>query len=290
MGCKNCNGIYYNNIEYETEIGIYPYSSIYDNEFDIIENKYNFLKYISLNDFIYYLYNSHLKKSYISEQYYNIKYNNYKDSFYKEEMSIEHFQNFLENRILTYPLLYQTTEDEKITEIFIEICLYIYRALKEKMNQYNKNQKIIKGYIIAIGFILCSCKNIQKIKILFNLFRNENILFYNEEFKNFLLCLFLISSYCMIYSRNKICNNYYQEIKGINFYSLKNFFDFNELNECYILVEYTLEKIFDFDLGKHLYYNDFKQLFNSDKESLGWILSSKGIRYQLKKINEDSKD
>ena len=301
MGCE-CSHVLYNKISNyiindENEIIIFPYSSIQDEKFYKIENKYNLFNKININDFLFSLQKYDIKNALIKDLYeneFNIEYN-YNNEFYKEKLNYNDFQCFLENKIINHNNLYiQCKNNEILTNIFKENFLFIYKSLNDKLNQYfnninnenNNNFIIYKGIIICIGFLFCKSSNINKINILFNLFKNkENLFEFSNELKIFLLSLFLISSYCLLYSINKLSENY-NEIKQIDKQTMKEFVNISELKDNINLINISLNEIFDNNINVNkINYNNFLIKFDSNKNSLGWILSTKGIRNKLETNN-----
>ena len=98
--CSNCiknNKNYARSAESEgeKEILLFSYKSKPDKEFQQLETKYNLLRDIDFQDYMYSLVqfdmeNATLKDDYSKE---NSKYN-FKDSFYKEPMSVDFFKVF----------------------------------------------------------------------------------------------------------------------------------------------------------------------------------------------------
>ena len=156
--------------------------------------------------------------------------------------------------------------------------------LKLRQKNNDKNPVVIKKKnLIPIGLIFCTCNNIEKIKLFFDLFKNDkNEFCKSEELNDFLLSDFLIASYCLISARNKIGKN------NENIEELKND-DLNKLVNCAELQEnLNLVKVFNDNFFKDkesFNWLEFKQKFEDKENGFGWIFSSKGIRRKLEGNN-----
>ena len=204
------------------------------------------------------------------------------DDFYQKEMSVEEFQSFIENKIFNLKDIKDLIGNNEATaSIFKQICIEIYKALEFKLRQKNndKNPIVIKKKnLIPIGLLFCNCNNIEKIKLFFDLFKNENEEFCkSDELDNFMLTDFLTGSYCLIDARNKIGKNFDtiselkrdELIKLINCAGLEN--------------NVNLVKVFNdnFFTKENLTWLEFKQKFEDKENGFGWIFSSQGIRRKL---------
>lgn len=278
-------------IEKENEIVLFAYTSKPDKEFLKLETKYNFFQDISFTDYLYSLTNFEMSNATIQDDYSNKpSCYNYKDSFYNESMSYEIFQSFLENKILKHPNLYaKAGNDELLTSKFKESYLYVYKSLESKLKQNDKNngledndERIKKSHCMIFGLLFCQSTNISKIRFLFDLFEDNNLLKPIEELKEFLLSMFIMSSYSMLYARNKLgINN--PDVPQLDKGIMKKILDTSELKDSVHLVDVAIQKIFG--NSSELTYESFKFLFNKDKDSLGWIISVKGIRHAIEENN-----
>ena len=132
--------------------------------------------------------------------------------------------------------------------------------------------------------MFCDCENIEKIKLFFDIFKNEDSKEFSksEEINDFLMTLILLGSYCIINTRNKI----FDEKKGIKKLEkdeLLNLYKICEYNNCQKLVEIFNETFFKIE---NYGWKDFKKQFEDIDNGFGWILSSKGIRRKLEEIEK----
>ena len=208
------------------------------------------------------------------------------DDFYQKKMSVKEFQSFIENKIFNLKDIKNLIENNKTTaSIFKQICIEIYNALELKLRQKNNDENPIvikKKNLIPLGLLFCNCNNIEKIKLFFDLFKNENEEFCKSyELDNFMLTDFLTGSYCLISARNKIGKNFdtIQELKRDELIKLVNC---AELKDNQNLVKVFNESFFT---KEKLTWLEFKQKFENKENGFGWIFSSQGIRRKLEEHN-----
>ena len=216
----------------------------------------------------------------------------YNDKFLSELINEEEFQSFIENKIFNLEELSELIgNNQEAASLFKQICLELYKSLKLKLNQHYNNDSIDsndsidiikKQNLLAIGILFCACENIEKIKLIFDIFKNESNEFCkSENLNDFLLTLFLISSYCLISARNKISNTKLG-IGQIEKEDLLKLIKVSELKDNENLV-----KIFNDSFFKQEKYrwDQFKNKFQDIDNGFGWVLSSKGIRRKLEENN-----
>ena len=270
----------------EKEIDFKDYSSPNDEPLNIIEGKQNFFNFVQLIEYINLLDQFSIQSSTVSsEGTVRTKFSS-KDEFLKQEISSEEFQSFIENKIFTLEDLYEITGNNQVAaSIFKQICIEIYKALELKLKQhYNNDSPIVirKRNLLPIGILFCSSNNIEKIKFIFDIFKNEkDEICKSEELDDYLLSLFLTGSYCLISARNKIGGNY-NEIGKLPKEDLVKLVNCAELKDCENLVN-TFNN--DFFVKEAYTWEDFKGKFEDLENGFGWIFSSKGIRRKLEENN-----
>lgn len=285
-----------NLVEHEKEFSIMSYKSDADKFYELQEHKYNYFRKMLFQDFLYSLVIYSSENSTLEDDYNksNIEYS-MNDKFYDEIFSTDYFQSFIENKILKHKALYEEAgNNERITSIFKEGFLELNNALGLKLSQdakskgnenADKNSIVKKGNVIAYGILFCGGANYVKTKALFNLFQQDGEIKKSDKFSEFLLSLFILASYAMASARNKLKK--YSEIGNIEKEKLKELLDSSELKDCQNLVEVTNKLIFGQDLSASLNYADFKMKFADENKdtSLGFLLTSSGIRFMLQKHN-----
>ena len=266
----------------EKEILRIKYKSNYDFLFEELEYKYNILGHIQLIDYVNLLNNYEpetatlnltgvMKKDY-SHHDYSLSY----------VMTVDIFQNFIENKLYKTSEIIQLSEKKELMlSTFTEVCREIFNSLELKLNQHyeeKRNDRITKKILISLGVLYCKSDVIGKIKLIYDLFKNDKDKFVkSEDFEKYLISSFLICSYCMLSVRKKIirANKKIPEMKEEDF--------INCLKVCQLKISQNLLKIFNenfFDKDE-FDWNEFKIKFNQKENGFQWILSPKGIRKML---------
>lgn len=266
----------------EKEILRIKYKSNYDFLFEELEHKYNILRHIQLIDYVNLLNNYEpetatlnltgvMKKDY-SHHDYSLSY----------VMTVDIFQNFIENKLYKTSEIIQLSEKKELMlSTFTEVCREIFNSLELKLNQHyeeKRNDRITKKILISLGVLYCKSDVIGKIKLIYDLFKNDKDKFLkSEDFEKYLISSFLICSYCMLSVRKKIirANKKIPAMKEEDF--------INCLKVCQLKISQNLLKIFNenfFDKDE-FDWNEFKNKFNQKENGFQWILSPKGIRKML---------
>lgn len=266
----------------EKEILRIKYKSNYDFLFEELEHKYNILRHIQLIDYVNLLNNYEpetatlnltgvMKKDY-SHHDYSLSY----------VMTVDIFQNFIENKLYKTSEIIQLSEKKELMlSTFTEVCREIFNSLELKLNQHyeeKRNDRITKKILISLGVLYCKSDVIGKIKLIYDLFKNDKDKFVkSEDFEKYLISSFLICSYCMLSVRKKIirANKKIPAMKEEDF--------INCLKVCQLKISQNLLKIFNenfFDKDE-FDWNEFKNKFNQKENGFQWILSPKGIRKML---------
>ena len=194
-------------------------------------------------------------------------------SFINTVISEELFDNFISKVILSH----RKMEEKEI--IYKDMCMEIYKDLRNKLKEHyeNDNARITKKDLISLGIFFCRGTDTYKMKLIFDLFKNDKgYLEKNIFFDEFLLSNFLIASFCLINAKNNLSrinpliNENYEENLDIflQIYTLKN---------CEKLVNYFNLNFFN---GMKLTFYEYKLKFK-DINGFGWIFSPKGIRQKL---------
>ena len=286
MGCTLCRKKGYQKVNYlapeEKEIVFKDYSSENDQPLSIIENKQNFFNFVQLIEYMNLLESFTIETSTIkSEGPYKTKFS-LKDEFLTQEISCEEFQSFIENKIFQVNEISELIgNNEKSASIFKQICIEIYKALALKLKQHYKEEADIiikKRNLIPLGILFCTSNNIEKIKLIYDLFKNENGDFCkSEELDDYLISLFLTGSYCLISARNKLGKTN-EEIGKLSNDDLVKLVNVSELKDCENLVNIFNQTFFSEDSYN---WENFKKKFEDRENGFGWIFSGKGIRRKL---------
>ena len=273
----------------EKEIYFPDYKSKTDKYFALIEGKYNLINHIQLLEYMNLLEKFSIETATIN---FNGQYrSNFssKDEFLSTILHPGEFQSFIENKLFnTNDILDIYGEDEKTLALFKDIFLKIFNNLNTKLNSYyktNKEDKITKTNLIGLGLLFCRGQKISKVKLFFDLFKDENENFVkSDNLDNYLISLFFISSYCLLSVRTTF-NCPEQNLAKIDINLAQDLLNENGLGQknCENLLKYFNENFFD---KENLTWDEFKNKFGNNKnQSFSWIFSTRGIRSKLEDKN-----
>ena len=279
-----------NAIDTEKDISVPSYTSKNDKDFLKLETTYNLLRDININDYMYSLSHFSLETATQSDNYSpNPETYSKNDPFFNEPISSDLFQSFIENKMFKHPNLYTKVGNNEVLASICKDCLLeIYRSLRMKLQQSDEldglqkeDERIKKYHLIALGILYCSGRNVSKVRLIHDLFKENNNFTNSKELKDFLLALFLIPSYCTLSARNKI-GKMNKEIGELGNEKMKLILDTCELKDSKNLVQVTEKKIFE---NSNLNIENFKRLFSDKENGIGYLLTCKGIRNTLEKNN-----
>jgi len=263
----------------EPDISEQKYVSEKDDYYEVVEKTNNVLTYIQLIDYMNLLENFTLETATVQFAGKLKTQFSRKDAFLSQEINIDEFQSFIENK------LYQINEikdlkgnNETMMTNFKQIARNIFEGLQLKLGQtYNNNNEryiMTKKILIPLGVIFCVSKVIGKVKLIFDLFKNEaNKFTKSEELNLYLITSFITCSYCLVNAK------YQFDRKKTD--DLKDRLNVSELKDSKNLVKVFNEKFFD---KEELSWEEFKEKFKKDG-GFQWLLSAKGIRKLLEENN-----
>ena len=269
----------------EKEIIMYKYTSTHDIYYNDIEGKFNILTYIQLIDYINLL-------EYYSSETATLQFNqplktqfSSKDAFLSQPISIDNFQSFIENQLFKIPEIYEMWGNNELSfNIFKIAFLEVYSSLQLKLNQKYESKiedRIKKINLIPLGILFCVSNVVSKIKLIFDLFKNENGLFIkSNELDEYLFCSFIISSYCLVSARKKV-GIHYENIPELTREDIIKLVEVSELKDSNNLVNKFNKNFFN---KEELTWEEYRSKFENI-DGFQWILSSKGIRKKLEENN-----
>ena len=271
----------------EDEIEFSKYFSSNDDILKIVEEKFNILNYIQLLEFVNYLETFSIQTATVPFQGKLKTLYSSNEEFLNDNINVDEFQSFLENKIIKINSVYEICgSNENLQSSFIDNFREIYKCLELKLNQHfneKKSDRIKKKHILAIAMLFCISSNIGKIKLLFDLFSNDEKKFVkSENLDEFLLTMFLSSSYALINSRYKLGKNH-DDIEKLGNDEMTKI-----LNVCELKDNQNLLKKFNelfFEEKESLTYEEYKKKFKNKDKGFGWIFNPKGIRFMMEKYN-----
>lgn len=270
----------------EKEIDFKYYKSTNDKYVLKLETNQNVFTFITLIEFINMLENFSPETATLPfEEPLKSKFSS-KDEFLYHNMSIDEFQSFIENKIMKSKDVYEIIgKEQDLKEISLDGMREVYNSLLKKLNQHykeNNSNRILRRNILAMGILYCLSSNIGKIKILFDIFSTDDKFTKSEELDDFLLTLFILSSYAIIAARNKVAKSS-NKFKPLSNDELREAIGTSELADCENLLQVFNQTFFEKD---EFNFEEFKDKFKDQDNGFGWIFIPQGIRLMLEKHNQ----
>ena len=232
----------------EKEIDFKYYKSINDKYVLKLETNQNIFTFITLIEFINMLENFSPETATLPfEEPLKSKFSS-KDEFLYKNMSIDEFQSFIENKIMKSKDVYEIIgKEQDLKEISLDGMREVYNSLVKKLNQHykeNNPNRILRRNILGMGILYCLSSNIGKIKILFDIFSSDDKFTKSEELDDFLLTLFILSSYAIIAARIKVAKSS-NKFKPLSNDELREAIGTSELADCENLLQFFNQNFLD---------------------------------------------
>lgn len=212
---------------------------------------------------------------------------NASDPWVFEDMSEDDLVVFLDNKIVKHKAIYDKMQDGRKPMLFKDILVTYCKKLAEKLGKKDPDFKFKKWHAMLIAFLYCKGQNITRAKFVYDLFAKDGKFGKSEDFSAFQYALYLTASFAALSTRTGMSESYEEDFPKLEKEKIKELLDACQEKDCKNLVTVIDNKFFGEDGSISYPFEDFIKLIKkSDKdESLGFILSSKGIRYFLEKYN-----
>ena len=264
----------------EKQIKEKTYNSPHDDLFSFIEFKYNYISKFQLIEFINYL--AHYKDDNATiDKKIDLKFS---FSHFDEEISEDQFYCLIDNSPKLFPALKIDKPDDEIN-LFKINSKFMYEGIQDRFIKKNKNFKMKKINLLPLGVLYAKSDVVGKVKFIFDVFsENKKISKESKNFQDYILGSFLLSSFTIVY-----CGYHLEDTKkNLNKDFTKNDF-VNGLLKIYKLE--NCETLLD-EFNKFFFTNNsldwqaFREKFEMEN-GFQWILSPKGIRAKLNKIQKE---
>lgn len=280
----------------QQELTFKEYKSSFDKYYTEIEQKYIYLKYFQLYEFLVLLTNYQTRDhlDHCKDLRKNHEINGCHSKVNKEylyEMTKADWVTFNKNKITNNfmtqsPMEKQETDNaifndfmENLFELLLKGYITVYKhknpGVSVKKGQITTLKKL---YLISVGLLFCRSKNITKIGLLYNLFLDENGSFArSNELDYFLFFLFVIPSTASLNVMHRLGNKYLEQLGSLSRQDFNRLNDSFEVKDIERLMETFYKEFFKGEdkLSKRVYDQRFA---NSE---FGWIFSPNGIRSYL---------
>lgn len=211
----------------------------------------------------------------------------YKDEFLVTELYPEYYQSFIQYKILkSQNVIEEIAKNDEKKQIFSEYNQSLFNTLTLKMKQgLNQSFIITKKNVLPLGMLYCPSTNVGKMRLLFDLFKNEDEEFIqSQDLDEYLLSTFLLASISNLTAKNKLAKHF-KSVGAIDLNELTSYVNVSELKDNQNLVKFFNDNFFK--EKKKFNWEEFKKMFgSSDKISnFAWIFSAPGIRQKLEENN-----
>ena len=245
----------------EQAIVLPKYSSETDFIFNSFDKKYNFLKDVSLFDFLLSLQNLQFTKS-PDSSYNNFYSKDEKENIFRSFIDTMTVETFLDKTVGNHPRHYN--KDAENCQIFEEYFKQLIEyMIKGQTDYYKKNRmsdkynKDFKKYmLIIIGLLYCSSKDMEKINVLFSCIADqEGVIEDTPDLNLFVYMMIFTASFANFSSVYKLNQDYDQKLPTIKTEERAKWDDYFGL--------YQVEKVFQlfktklFEQNQAISYNQF---------------------------------
>ena len=287
FACCGCYEKYYSDtlISYangEKQIKEKTYNSPHDDLFSFIEFEYNYISKFQLIEFVNYLAYYKDDNATIDKKI-DLKFSFLPGSF-DDIISAEQLNNLVENSKRKFPDLKIDKPDEDM-QLFKIVSNAMYKGVQLRFIKKNKDFKMKKINLLPLGVLYAKSDVGGKVKFIFDVFsEDKKISKESKNFQDYILGSFLLSSFTIVY-----CGYHLEDTKkNLNKDFTKNDF-VNGLLKIYKLE--NCETLLD-EFNKFFFTNNsldwqaFREKFEMEN-GFQWILSPKGIRAKLNKIQKE---
>ena len=137
--------------EQEREIQIQSYSSNVDEPAKLLETTYMFLREIYFDDYVHSLCKFSMENATLEDNYSDrILSFSCNDPWFNEEMTEDHFQVFIDNKIVKHKAVVDKLQDDTKCSVFKDIMIKFYKKLNDKLKRGNENftfKKIMVNFL-----------------------------------------------------------------------------------------------------------------------------------------------
>lgn len=284
----NCTNVSSGITVSETAITLPKFSSETDFIFDNFDKKYNFLKDISLFDFLISLQNLKFSKTpgetdYITEDD--------PENIFLSFIDIAEVQTFLDNTVGKHPRHYNEKDSENMQLFGEYFKMLIDYNIKGQKDYYKKNPDIddyksnLKKYmLIQLGLLYCFSKDMDKINVFFSSVADENCKISKNKYLDLFVYMLIFtasfSNFSTCFKLNQQNDGKLPTMKIEDRPTWDDYFGLYQVEKVFNLFKETL-----FAEKEELNFDQFYTAIQH--ENLAWILTLQGIRSKCAVFKKD---
>ena len=271
------------------------YKSNGDEDLKIIETDFNYLCLVQLFNYINILEDFKKENATLS-----FNKDNNKTSFsindFKDPMNVDLFMSFINEKLKHLDEIYNNSkiqEEDSLNSFKNKNLMELHKSLNAKLIQYlnidtdeNKKKDIIeKKHLIPLGVLFAISDVLGKVKLIFDLFKENDIFRNSNDFNEYLISSFFLSSYCLVSSGYQLYKEDNVKFSKFDLKIIQEKLKIYNFKNCETLLKEFIKSFFSDN--NPINWEKFKQKFEGP-EGFQWILSSKGIRSKLESIKQDN--
>ena len=286
FACCGCYEKYYSDTlisfaKTENQIKEITYNSPHDDLFSFIEFEYNYISKFQLIEFVNYLAYYKDDNATIDKKI-DLKFSFLPGSF-DDIISAEQLNNLIENSKRKFPDLKIDKPDEDM-QLFKIVSNAMYKGVQLRFIKKNKDFKMKKINLLPLGVLYAKSDVGGKVKFIFDVFsEDKKISKESKNFQDYILGSFFFSSFAIVNSGHDLYKK--SELQKEEFLkdNIRKLVEIYNAENCETLLDEFNESFFTVD---SLDWQAFREKFEMEN-GFQWILSPKGIRAKLNKIQKE---
>ena len=265
----------------EKQIKEKTYNSPHDDLFSFIEFEYNYISKFQLIEFVNYLAYYKDDNATIDKKI-DLKFSFLPGSF-DDIISAERLNNLIENSKRKFPDLKIDKPDEDM-QLFKIVSNAMYKGVQLRFIKKNKDFKMKKINLLPLGVLYAKSDVGGKVKFIFDVFsEDKKISKESKNFQDYILGSFFFSSFAIVNSGNDLYKKSKLQKEEFLKDNIRKLVEIYNAENCETLLDEFNESFFTVD---SLDWQAFREKFEMEN-GFQWILSPKGIRAKLNKIQKE---
>ena len=286
FACCGCYEKYYSDTlisfaKTENQIKEITYNSPHDDLFSFIEFEYNYISKFQLIEFINYL--AHYKDDNATiDKKIDLKFSFLPGSF-DDIISAEQLNSLIENSKRKFPDLKIDKPDEDM-QLFKIVSNAMYKGVQLRFVKKNKDFEMKKINLLPLGVLYAKSDVGGKVKFIFDVFsEDKKISKESKIFQDYILGSFFFSSFAIVNSGHDLYKKSKLQKEEFLKDNIRKLVEIYNAENCETLLDEFNESFFTID---SLDWQAFREKFEMEN-GFQWILSPKGIRAKLNKIQKE---
>ena len=265
----------------EKQIKEKTYNSPHDDLFSFIEFEYNYISKFQLIEFVNYLAYYKDDNATIDKKI-DLKFSFLPGSF-DDIISAEQLNNLVENSKRKFPDLKIDKPDEDM-QLFKIVSNAMYKGVQLRFIKKNKDFKMKKINLLPLGVLYAKSDVGGKVKFIFDVFsEDKKISKESKIFQDYILGSFFFSSFAIVNSGHDLYKKSKLQKEEFLKDNIRKLVEIYNAENCETLLDEFNESFFTVD---SLDWQAFREKFEMEN-GFQWILSPKGIRAKLNKIQKE---